>query len=167
MIRLRPYKPSDAHYLLKWQGDEYAFAQWCAYKFSYPLTEEQLISYYHQQESDEHAWIMSALDDDGTPVGHLLMRMADYQNESIHFGFIIIDPLLKGKGIGKEMVSLASSYAFDILKVNKITLSVFDNNPSAHNCYKAAGFEDVTYHESAFAFEKDYWGIYDMIQFHQ
>lgn len=30
LIRLRPFKLSDTDYLLKWIGNEYAFAQWSA-----------------------------------------------------------------------------------------------------------------------------------------
>jgi RimJ/RimL family protein N-acetyltransferase len=163
MIRLRPYKLSDIEYLIKWMGDEYAFAQWCANKFAYPLTKEQLFSYYNIYENDENAWIMTALNNEGIPVGHILMRMADYQKESIHFGFIITDPQIRRKGLGKEMVSLAVKYAFEILKVKRITLGVFDNNPAAHNCYKAVGFVDDKYNENAYSFGDDKWGVYNMV----
>lgn len=163
MIRLRPFKLSDTEYLLKWIGNEYAFAQWCANKFEYPLTQEQLLLYYQKYEKDLNAWIMTALNKDGMPVGHILMRMADYQKESIHFGFIIVDSNMRGKGYGKEMVSLAVRYAFEILMVKHVTLGVFDNNPAAHNCYKAVGFIDVKYHEEVFPYGKDKWGIYDMV----
>lgn len=29
------------------------------------------------------------------------------------------------------------------MKAEKITLGVFDNNPSAYYCYKAAGFQEI------------------------
>ncbi len=164
MIRLRPYKLSDSEYLLKWMGDEFAFAQWCANKFSYPLTIEQLVTYYQTYEQDENAWIMTALNDDGIPVGHLLMRLADYKNESIHLGFIIVDNKIRGKGYGKEMVSLAVKYAFYILKIKRVTLGVFDNNPFAYACYKSVGFEEIKHHEANFPFQNNKWGVYDMIK---
>ncbi|MBZ9608461.1 GNAT family N-acetyltransferase [Clostridium estertheticum] len=162
MIRLRPYKLRDSQYILNWFNDELTFAQWCADKFTYPLTKEQLNQYYHNYEKDDNAWIMSALNKEGTPVGHFLMRMADYQNESIHLGFIIVDSQIRGKGYGKEMVSLAIRYAFDILKVKRVTLGVFDNNLSAHYCYKATGIVDEKYNEGIFTYGNDKWGIYDM-----
>lgn len=163
MIRLRPFKLSDSKHLIKWTGDEYAFAQWCANKFTYPLTQDQILSYHQKCENDDNAWIMTALNHDGTPVGHLLLRMADYLKESVHFGFIIIDSQMRGKGYGKEMVSLAVKYAFEILKVKQVTLGVFDNNSSAHDCYKGVGFVDVKYQKSIFPFGQDKWGLYDMV----
>ena len=47
MIRLRPYKPSDAWELLKWWDGrtEEEFVKWSAGSFTSPLTFEQLDSY--------------------------------------------------------------------------------------------------------------------------
>lgn len=162
MIRLRPYKQNDAEYIINWFRDKMAFAQWCAGKFTYPLTKEQLDDYYHNYEKDEKAWIMTALNEEGIPVGNILMRLADYNKESIHFGFIIIDSKMRGQGYGKEMVALAVKYAFEILKVKKVTLGVFDNNPAAHNCYKSVGFVEEKYNENIFNYGEEKWGIYDM-----
>lgn len=37
---------------------------------------------------------------------------------------------------------MAIRYAFDMLKAEKITLGVFENNPSAYYCYKSVGFRE-------------------------
>lgn len=158
MLRLRPFKLSDSQYLLSWFADKKSFTMWSGGKFEYPLTKEQIEDYYQKYQEDEHGWIMTALNEEGRPVGHLLMGMADYNKESIHFGFIVVDRNERGKGYGKEMVSLAAKYACEILKVKRITLSVFDNNPSAHNCYKAVGFKDEKYHKEIFPYEDEKWG---------
>ena len=49
----------------------------------------------------------------------------------------------RGKGYGKKMVQMATKYAFEFLGAEKVTLGVFDNNPSAYHCYKAAGFKET------------------------
>ena len=41
------------------------------------------------------------------------------------------------------MLRLALKYAFDILKAQKVTLGVFENNLSALRCYKSVGFVEV------------------------
>ena len=41
------------------------------------------------------------------------------------------------------MLLLGLKYAFDILKVDKVTIGVFENNESAHWCYRKAGFVDT------------------------
>ena len=41
------------------------------------------------------------------------------------------------------MLGLALRFAFDVLKVQKVTLGVLENNPGAYYCSKAAGFKDA------------------------
>lgn len=56
--------------------------------------------------------------------------------------FVIVDSEKRGKGYGKKMLILAKKYAFEILKAKRITLGVFENNPSAYFCYKVSGFSE-------------------------
>ena len=56
---------------------------------------------------------------------------------------LYLDEAYRGKGYGKQMLGLALRFAFDILKVQKVTLGVLENNPGAYHCYQAAGFRDV------------------------
>ncbi len=85
------------------------------------------------------------------PVGHLIMRYTNKAKTIIRLGFVIVDDSKRGLGYGKRMIQMAMRYAFDMLRAEKITLGVFENNPSAYNCYKSIGFrenpnnEDVVY----------------------
>lgn len=90
------------------------------------------------------------------------MSKADYENDSVHFGFIIVDSSKRNKGLGKQMINHALKYAFEILNVSRVTLKVFDNNPTAHICYQNLGFVDVKYWEEVFPYKNDMWGCYDM-----
>ena len=40
------------------------------------------------------------------------------------FGWVIVDDTLRGKGYGKEMLLLGLKYAFDIFKVERVTIGV-------------------------------------------
>lgn len=162
MIRLRPLKKSDLDLLAGWFDNRLEFMQWCAGKFNYPLTIEELQGYYDRTENDISAWIMTAMDQSGNPVGHFLLRKADFINNSIHIGFIVIDPRKRGKGYGKEMIEAALNYAFENLKVERVTLGVFENNVAAHRCYLSAGFIDENHIEGSFTFDNESWGLYEM-----
>ena len=70
------------------------------------------------------------------------MRFNNTERTIVRLGFIIVDDTKRGKGYGKKMVQLATKYAFEFLGAKKVTLGVFDNNPSAYHCYKAAGFQE-------------------------
>ena len=151
MLRLRPYKPCDAQVIIKWLKNEYAFRQWSADRYDhFPISPEDMNAYYDRDRNNDAIWGMTAFDDSGV-VGHLTMRYPKdgrkdgnpEGGEEIRFGFVIIDDTKRGRGYGKEMLSLAIRYAFDILKVEKISLGVFENNRPAILCYTSCGFQLV------------------------
>ena len=76
---------------------------------------------------------MTAFDVSGI-TGHLTMRCTDSSRETVRLGFIIIDDRLRGKGYGREMFSMAVGYAFEFLRVRKVSLGIFENNEAAKNC---------------------------------
>lgn len=162
-MRLRPFKPQDIDCLMKWIPDnERDFTMWSADRISYPPTRESLSEYYASYVSDDSAWFMTALSDLGDPVGCLLMRKADYKSDSIHFGFIIVDRRLKIRGLGKEMLSLAIKYAFEILNMKRVTLGVFALNERALGCYKSVGMREEAYHKGEFEYKDEKWDLIDM-----
>ena len=162
MIRLRPYKKSDSEIISSWLTDEKGFMKWCAGMYTYPMTPQQLNDRYDEFCKDEKAWFMTALSDDGNVCGHFIFRKADCENNSIHMGFIIISPDMRGKGLGKQMLSQALRYAFEIFGAKTVTLGVFANNPSALGCYKAAGFAETDTEKECFEFGGEKWDCINM-----
>lgn len=144
MLRLRPYKACDAQTITKWLGDEYAFRQWSADRYEkYPITPDDMNAYYDRDSGSERIWGMTAFDETGI-VGHFTMRFPDDRSfDEVRLGFVIVDDKKRGKGYGKELVSLAVQYAFDFVKADKISLGVFENNISAFHCYCSCGFHPV------------------------
>ena len=114
----------------------------CAARIRNYINENDINSYYSTMEDLDTFFPMTAFDETGI-VGHLIMRFIDENKKILRFGFIIVDDKKRGQGYGKEMLQLSIKYAFEILKIQKITLGVFDNNKSAYYCYKAIGFRDV------------------------
>lgn len=148
MLRLRPYKPGDAQTILGWIANEDTFRKWSTDRYDhYPITAADMNHKYLDYNGDcpepDNFYPMTAFDEDGI-AGHLIMRFTDPDKTNLRFGFIIVSDACRGKGYGKQMLQLALTFAFDILKVQKVTLGVLENNPAAYHCYKAAGFRDVT-----------------------
>lgn len=162
MLRIRPFKRKELKQLLTWFDDEESFTKWSAGIFSYPLNMEVLLNYFSEFEEDENSFIMAAIDENGNLAGHFIMRNADYENNSIHLGLIALEPKYRGKGYGREMLSLGLKYAVEILKVERVTLKVFDCNSGAHRCYKSVGMQDISYSEDSFIYKNEKWGVYDM-----
>ena len=146
-LRLRPYKNCDAKTIISWCKDEATFRKWTSDRYeAFPITEEDMNRKYVDYNGDcieeDNFYPMTAFDENGI-VGHLIMRFTDEEKATLRLGFVIVDDTKRGMGYGKEMIWLALGFAFDILKVDKVTIGVFDNNMPAYYCYKAAGFQDV------------------------
>lgn len=141
MLRLRPYKACDANTIVTWIRDEASFRKWCADRFPhYPMTADDMNAHYDDVAYSDDFYEWTAFDETGV-VGHLITRFTDQDKKVLRFGFVIVDDTKRGQGYGKQMLQLALQYAFDILRVDKVTLGVFANNESAYRCYRAAGFD--------------------------
>ena len=146
-LSIRPYKPQDAETIVSWIKDERALRKWSSDRYgAYPITAEDINYKYLKCNGDceepDNFYPMTAVDANG-PVGHLILRYTNKEKTIIRLGFIIVDDSKRGIGYGKRMIQMTMQYAFDMLKAEKITLGVFDNNPSAYYCYKAAGFKEI------------------------
>ncbi len=147
MLRLRTYKSCDAKAIVTWCKNEADFRRWTSDRYeSFPITAADMNKKYVDCNGDcpdeDNFYPMTAFDESGI-VGHLIMRFTDENKTTLRFGFVIVDDSKRGMGYGKEMLQLALKYAFEIIKVKKVTLGVFENNTSAYHCYKSVGFRDV------------------------
>ena len=144
MLRLRPYKKSDADVIVGWIKDERMFRYWCADRFeSYPITGADLNDQYNNSEGAENVYHFTAYDETGI-AGHINIRFPDLNDiDTVRFGYVILDDKRRGQGLGKEMIHLALDYAFGIMKAKRVTIGVFEENKPALNCYLSAGFKDT------------------------
>lgn len=167
MLRLRPYKSCDAKEIISWSNNEDIFYKWSGGMFGdYPISPELMDDQYRNNNGfcveADNFYPMTAFDDDGI-VGHFIMRYTDGNNRNLCFGWVIVDDRKRGKGYGKEMIKLALKYAFEILKVDKVTMGAFENNMPAYYCYKAAGFKDASLEEDFYAeIDGEKWKILEL-----
>jgi RimJ/RimL family protein N-acetyltransferase len=136
-MTLRPFTIHDAPIILSWIKDKTAFRKWSADRYpTFPPKPEDMLAQY---DSDV-IFPFIAVDDDGEVVGHIMLRYPDSSKTVIRLGFVIIDDQLRGKGYGKQMLQLVIQKVKNEFGAKKITLGVFDNNPSAFHCYESVGF---------------------------
>ncbi len=136
MIRLRPYKESDAPIILSWCKNETDFYKWTAGILgNYPITENEF-------NGVKALMPFTAFNDNGI-VGFFTLRNPNESTDELRFGFVIVAPEIRNKGYGKAMLQKGLDFVFDIYGAKKASLGVFDNNLSAYYCYKAVGFKDV------------------------
>lgn len=143
-LSLRPYQPSDAAVITSWLKSEYLMRQWCADRYEhYPVTPEDMNTYHERNIDGQRSRALTMMDDNEV-VGYITLRTPANDLTEQRLGFVIVDDLKRGRSLGKALVSMAVKYAFEKLGATKVSLGVFENNPSAIHCYEAAGFHRVS-----------------------
>lgn len=144
-MKLRNYRREDSATICSWIQDEKSLYQWSADRIGkFPLMGDDLNKDYEPVISSDRFIPLSAVDEMDNVVGHLFIRYPnETDNETVRFGYVIINPAIRGGGKGKEMLHLAIEYARNELNASKITLGVFANNDNARYCYEAVGFQPV------------------------
>ena len=139
-MTLRPFTINDAPIILSWIKDETAFRKWSADRYPvYPPMPENMLAQYESGV----IFPFTAIDGERKVVGHIMLRYPNLSKTVIRLGFVIVDDNLRGKGYGKQMLRLAIQKAKNEFGAKKITLGVFDNNPSAFHCYESVGFKVI------------------------
>ncbi len=144
LMTLRDYKKEDGRIIAGWLQSEEELYKWSADRFNkYPLSGDDINESYALQIETGRFWPITAVDDHGDAIGHFIIRYPrDDDDSSVRFGFVIVNPALRGKGYGKEMLRLGIEYVREHFSASRIDLGVFDNNEGARRCYEAAGFRE-------------------------
>ena len=109
---------------------------------SFPLTPERLEEALCGRIDNDRYFPFVAVDDGAVVVFFILCQPGDC-DEELRFGFVIVSPQIRGKSYGKKMLEFGKKFAFEIYGAKKLGLGVFENNPAALYCYKAAGFKET------------------------
>ena len=141
---LREFRKEDAPVIAGWIRSEEELYKWSADRINkFPLSGNDINENYAPHLGSGRFFPMTAADDSGEIAGHFIIRYPRENDDStVRFGFVILNPDLRGKGLGKEMLRLGIEYVKSHLSASRIDLGVFENNGSAKHCYEAVGFRE-------------------------
>ena len=162
MLRLRPFRSSDAKTIVTWTSEPEEFYKWSAGMMGdYPVSEKRLLETVSGREDNTGFFPLVAFDESGL-VGFFTVRTPGDDDRKVRFGFVIVDPMKRGHGYGSRMLRLGLKYMFEIYGANEVSLGVFDNNMPAYHCYKSAGFQENGVRETYRICGKD-WAVIEMV----
>lgn len=165
MLRLEPFSQADFQQLIDWIPDSSFALQWGGPTFTYPLTVEQLDKYVKDSNSiNATKYIFKAVDETTNEViGHISIGNVDRINESARIGKVLVGKIdSRGNGYGTQLMLAALAFAFEELKLHKVTLGVFDFNISAIRCYEKVGFKKEGFLRDARKNGDEYWNLIEM-----
>ncbi|MFY9820060.1 MAG: GNAT family protein [Thermoanaerobaculia bacterium] len=143
MIELSPFTPDDIDRLIGWIPSLEALQLWTASSFDFPLTREHLEQHMEEsaQRGDRLLYKAITPADDGRVVGHVELGAIDRRNQSLRIGRVLVDPAIRGRGLGAAMMHSALALAFETFQMHRVELAVFNVNPRAIACYERVGFQ--------------------------
>lgn len=97
-----------------------------------------------QIAKSEHDFVILARGDDGAkPIGHCLLFKVNHIDRSAEVGIYVGDKDCWNLGLGGEALQLLLEYAFGLLNLSSVMLSVFAFNTRAISCYRRIGFKEI------------------------
>ena len=96
----------------------------------------------------------------GKTIGNISLNKIDQTHRRARLGIMIGDKNYWGKGYGREAITLLLDFAFNVLNIHSISLTVHSYNKRAIRSYKAVGFKQAGKRRQA-----HFWGgkYYDNI----
>ena len=142
-MKLRAYTREDSPIIAGWVRNEMELYQWSADRYGYfPLLPYSIDDNYAPQLKTGRFIPLTGIDDEGKVVAHIIIRYpSETDDSSVRLGFVIVDPTIRGRGYGSELVRLAVEFVRNNLSATRVDLGVFDNNPKARKCYESVGFK--------------------------
>jgi RimJ/RimL family protein N-acetyltransferase len=135
MIKLEKFESQFYRELIENIGDAKELMQFAGPEFIFPLTEQQI----EKSLSDKNRIAFRVLNTfDNATIGHCEIYFND--NSAKLDRILIIDENQRGKGVGKQMVTLLLEFILKNRTEKNIELNVFDFNIGAIKCYEKVGF---------------------------
>lgn len=142
-MKLREYKSEDAFIICKWIRSERELYLWSADRINkFPLTGQDIQNNYQPELTGGRFFPLTAVDDKGKLIGHFILRYPTDDDSRMRFGFVIVNPSLRGQGFGKKMLFAGLDYVAENFSADTVDLGVFADNESAKRCYEAVGFRE-------------------------
>lgn len=135
-IRLRALERDDLKFVHDLNNNRRAMTYWFEEPYeSFVELEDLYLKHIHDQS--ERRFIAET--GDGERVGLVELVEINYIHRRAEFQ-IIIAPDKQGQGLGAAVTQLAGDYAFRVLNINKLYLTVSTDNAAAIHLYRECGF---------------------------
>ena len=138
-MHLRPLTSDDLEVLRAWVPTEPDMVLWSGRTFTWPLHRAQLEAY--RSDGRRRCWSGSAGPGERM-AGHGSL-LVDEAAGRMRLGCVVVDPALRGDGLGRRFVTAAIAEAFRISALPVLTLGVYAHNTAARRLYGSLGFRET------------------------
>ncbi len=138
-IRLAKEADAENYYLQNYNplNKEVAYLTGCKEHF----TRKEVNSFFLKSIKDNDRFHFLIISPDNRIIGECVINEIDYKIKSANFRIGIFQITEQGKGLGTWAAETMRDFAFEILKLHRLSLNVFSFNKRAEKCYLKAGFK--------------------------
>ncbi|MGH2613644.1 MAG: GNAT family N-acetyltransferase [Thermomicrobiales bacterium] len=121
-----------------------------------PMTLEQETAWYELAAADRNSFTIyeRAI---GRAIGNCGLHEVDLPNRRTVVGIMIGEPEARGRGYGTEAMRLLLDYAFTVLGLHSVMLTVHEYNAAGRRCYAKVGFREIGRRRECRWFNGRFW----------
>jgi UDP-4-amino-4,6-dideoxy-N-acetyl-beta-L-altrosamine N-acetyltransferase len=135
-VILRALEKEDLTHCVRWINDSEITK---GLGIIFPISQYEEEKWYENYVKDEKNKIF-AIETEKTYIGNVGLHDIDWINRKALLGIMIGEKKYLSKGYGTDAITTLLEFAFDTMNLNKISLTVFENNQRAIRCYEKCGF---------------------------
>jgi diamine N-acetyltransferase len=140
LVYLRPAERTDIPTFVRWLSDERTTRNLALRSpISLAMEERWFDDLLEHHGRDRWHFVICRIDD-GRPVGSLDFHEVDLTNGGAGLGIQIGDPADRSKGYGGDAIETLLDFGFDELRLERVWLDVYADNPDARRLYERVGF---------------------------
>ena len=140
-MRLRALEIEDLPYLYQWENDA---ATWTDSDTHNPLSQHLLREYIANSTGDiyKDGQLRLIVEDEGRTLGCVDLFDFDARSRKAAIG-MYISPLVRGKGLGKQVLAMLEEYAFGFLGLHMLYAIIRETNAACRGLYEGAGYRNA------------------------
>jgi diamine N-acetyltransferase len=141
LVRLRAIEMEDLDRYLAWVNDEEVmrYVAASAFPFSRVQEEDFLRELVKHTRPPEIAYAIETLED-GTHIGSVGLHKVGGPAHTAELGIMIGDKAYWNRGFGTDTITTTLYFAFEELNLNRVSLTVDEDNGRGIACYRKCGF---------------------------
>lgn len=153
-MRLRALEIEDLPYLYQWENDA---ATWTDSDTHNPLSQHLLREYIANNTGDiyKDGQLRLIVEDEGRTLGCVDLFDFDARSRKAAIG-MYISPLVRGKGVGKQVVAMLEEYAFGFLGLHTMYAIIRETNAACRGLYESAGYRNAGVLQDWVRFDNEY-----------
>lgn len=105
------------------------------------FSREEVLSFFRSAVESPDCCLFLVFAPGGRMIGESVINEIDFALRCANFRIAIYRPAERGRGIGSWMVQTTRDFAFEVLKLHRLSLDVFSFNTRAEQVYRKTGFQ--------------------------